>query len=87
MNLLSNILLYLGIGCLEWFLALRRTLACAKGKTLEMISLVFIENLLGLWVLSNFIKESNWFLAISYSVGAAVGAYMVGRKMNKEDKK
>jgi hypothetical protein len=42
-----------------------------------LVSIVFIENLLGLWVLSNFIRTNNWFLALSYSSGAAAGALLV----------
>ncbi len=76
-TLLCNLLLYAGIGCLEWYLALRRTLACARGEKAALVALVFAENLLGLFVLVNFIKESDWFIAIVYSVGAALGALLV----------
>ncbi|MBM4142096.1 MAG: hypothetical protein FJ225_00665 [Lentisphaerae bacterium] len=77
MNLLPTILLYVGVGCGEWYLALRRTLACARGEKAAMVGIVFIENLLGLWVLSNFIRTNNWLLALSYSSGAALGALLV----------
>ncbi len=77
MSLLTSMLLFLIVGCGEWYLALRRTLACARGEKVVLVSIVFIENLLGLWVLSNFIRTNNWFLALSYSSGAAAGALLV----------
>jgi hypothetical protein len=76
MNLLQ-ILLYLGVGCSEWYLALRRTLACARQEKALLVGIVFIENLLGLWVLSSFVRTNNWFLAISYASGASLGALLV----------
>jgi hypothetical protein len=77
MYLLLNIALYLAVGCGEWYLAVRRTLACARGEKGVMVCIVFIENLLGLWVLSNFIRSDNWFLALSYAAGASLGAFLV----------
>lgn len=85
--LLYNLVLYAGIGCLEWYLALRRTLACARGEKATLVSLVFAENLLGLFVLVNFIKESDWFIAIVYSVGAALGALLVSEKEKEFQRK
>jgi hypothetical protein len=77
MNLLLNILLYLAVGCGEWYLAVRRTLACSRGEKGVLVLIVFIENLLGLWVLSNFIRSNNWLLALSYAAGASLGAFLV----------
>jgi hypothetical protein len=77
MNLLLAMILYLTVGCGEWYLALRRTLACARGEKTLLICIVFIENLLGLWVLSNFIRTNNWLLAVCYSAGASAGALIV----------
>jgi hypothetical protein len=77
MNLLPAMILYLGVGCGEWYLALRRTLACARGEKTVLVSIVFIENLLGLWVLSNFVRTNNWLLALSYATGAAAGAVIM----------
>ncbi len=77
MNLLLAMILYLTVGCGEWYLALRRTLACARGEKTVLVSIVFIENLLGLWVLSNFIRTNNWLLAVCYSAGASAGALIV----------
>lgn len=81
MNLLS-LPVYLAVGCLEWYLALRRTLACSRGETALLVSITFIENLLGLWVLSTFIHKDDWMIALSYSTGGALGAWIVA-KMNK----
>jgi hypothetical protein len=77
MSLLPAMVLYLAVGCSEWYLALRRTLACARGEKVVLVSIVFIENLLGLWVLSNFVRTNNWFLALSYALGGAAGALIV----------
>jgi hypothetical protein len=77
MSLLLSMTIYLVVGCGEWYLALRRTLACARGEKVLLVTLVFIENLLGLWVLSNFIRTNNWALALCYSAGASAGALIV----------
>ncbi len=77
MNLLPAMILYLTVGCGEWYLALRRTLACARGEKTVLVTIVFFENLLGLWVLSNFIRTNNWLLALSYATGAAAGALLM----------
>jgi len=77
MSLLLDILIYAAVGCGEWYLALRRTLACARGEKVQLVSLVFIENILGLWVLSNFIRTSNWLLAVCYASGSALGALII----------
>jgi hypothetical protein len=77
MNLLPDILIYLAVGCGEWYLALRRTLACARGEKVLLVCLVFIENILGLWVLSSFIRSSDWLVAICYASGSALGALIV----------
>lgn len=83
MNLLTSMLLYLVVGCGEWYLALRRTLACARGEKAILVSIVFVENLLGLWVLSNFIRTNNWLLAFSYAAGASAGALIIAVKSEK----
>ena len=84
MNLLPAMILYLTVGCGEWYLALRRTLACTRGEKTVLVCIVFIENLLGLWVLSNFIRTNNWLLAVCYSAGASAGALIVA--MNYPEK-
>ena len=80
MNLLLSCLLYLVVGFGEWYLALRRTLACARREKVTLVTIVFFENLLGLWVMSNFVRTNNFWLAIVYSVGASLGALAVGMK-------
>ena len=86
MTLLLDILLYLAVGCGEWYLALRRTLACARGEKVLLVVLVFIENVLGLWVLWNFVRSNNWFLAVSYASGASLGALIVTWRDEKKPK-
>jgi hypothetical protein len=83
MSLLTSMLVYLIVGCGEWYLALRRTLACARGEKVVLVSIVFIENLLGLWVLSNFVRTNNWLLALSYASGASAGALIVAMNSQK----
>ena len=83
-NLLVDGVLYTCVGFLEWYLALRRTLACANGKTSEMVTIVFFENMLGLWVLSNFIRSNDWMIAIVYSLGASLGAWFVHYRTKKK---
>jgi hypothetical protein len=77
MSALLDILLYLSVGCGEWYLALRRTLACARGEKALLVCLVFIENILGLWVLSNFVSTHDWGLALCYASGSALGALLM----------
>jgi lipid-A-disaccharide synthase-like uncharacterized protein len=67
-------LLYLVIGCAEWYLALRRTLASIKKDKITVPIIVFIENVLGLLVLSRFIKNDDWIIAVVYALGAALGS-------------
>lgn len=80
MSLLLTALLYLAVGCGEWYLALRRTLACARGEKALLVFLVFIENLVGLWVLLNFVRTNDWILAVCYAAGGSAGALIVMRK-------
>jgi hypothetical protein len=87
MSLLPAMILYLAVGCGEWYLALRRTLACARGEKVILVCIVFFENLLGLWVLSNFIRTNNWSLALSYSAGASAGALLVAMSGQGESAK
>ena len=72
--LLLKLILYLLIGLIEWWLAMRRTLACVKQEKCLLMILVFIENFIGLAVLQNFINSGDWMLAISYSIGGSLGA-------------
>ena len=77
MSLPLNLLIYAAVGSSEWYLALRRTLACARGERALMVSIVFLENILGLWVLASFVRQSDWLVAVSYSLGGALGAFLV----------
>lgn len=67
-------LAYFAVGVFEWLLATGRTLACIRGMTTIVCSIVFIENLVGLLVLSTFIRSDNWVIALAYSAGAAIGS-------------
>lgn len=84
MSLLLQTFLYLAVGCDEWYLALRRTLACSRGEKKTMVVIVFFENLLGLWVLSSFVRSDNWLLALAYSFGGAAGAILMGLRNDKK---
>ena len=77
MGPILDILIYVSVGCGEWYLALRRTLACARGEKALLVFLVFIENILGLWVLSNFVSTHDWVLALCYASGSALGALLM----------
>jgi len=71
--------LYIGsfaIGAAEWFLALARTVACIQRRPALVCGIVFIENLVGLLVLSIFIRENDWAIALAYSAGAALGSVL-----------
>ncbi|MBM4034092.1 MAG: hypothetical protein FJ291_20255 [Planctomycetes bacterium] len=87
MELLLELLIYMAVGCGEWYLALRRTLACARGEKTTLVVIVFIENLLGLWVLSNFVRSNDWTLAICYAGGASLGALLVALRDQQNNKK
>ena len=80
MSLLLNLLMYAAVGGSEWYLALRRTLACARGERAIMVGIVFLENILGLWVLANFVRDNDWLVAVSYSLGGSMGALLVNFK-------
>jgi uncharacterized protein YebE (UPF0316 family) len=69
-------LLYLAIGCFEWFLALRRTLALVRNQRMLATSIVFIENLVGLLVLSRFVKNDDWVIAVVYAIGSSLGTLL-----------
>ena len=77
MTSLLSLPVYLIIGLVEWYLALRRTLACARGEKKTLFVIVFIENLLSLAVLQNFIENHDFTIAVAYSIGSACGALMV----------
>jgi hypothetical protein len=72
-----SLLVYFLIGAGEWYLALRRTLACARGERTLLCLLVLAENLLSFFVLVQFLKDNNWMIAVAYSIGAAAGSLML----------
>jgi hypothetical protein len=71
-----NLLLYSAVGLAEWWLALGRTLACTRREPVTVGLLVCIENLLGFWVVSNFIKKDDWLIVVAYTLGASFGAVL-----------
>ena len=71
-----SLLVVFGIGVLEWVLATTRTIALIKKKVWIVASICFSENLLALGVLSFFVKSGDWWIAISYSAGAALGSLL-----------
>lgn len=80
--------LYLLVGFVEWFLALRRIRACADGEKGLLVLLVFVENLLGLVVLVSLVRSNDWVVAVVYSLGAALGAITVDcKKKDTESEK
>jgi predicted membrane protein len=80
------VLLYIGVGLVEWAVSLFRILACSKNKRLLLIVLVFIENLLGFFVLSIFIRSNDWWFAVSYSIGGTLGAIIVSCFLKEKPK-
>jgi lipid-A-disaccharide synthase-like uncharacterized protein len=75
---------YLGIGLLEWFLALSRTLFVIRRNKILVPLTVFIENLVGLLVFKNFIEQNDWVIAVCYAFGSAFGSiiplYIIKKK-------
>jgi len=89
MTLHWQVMFALGVGLLEWGLAIRRTIAIARSEAILACCIVFTENLLGLLVLSMFIKQDSWAIACSYSLGAALGTLVVilrSKMVEKENK-
>jgi hypothetical protein len=84
MSLTLVILLSLFAGGTEWLLCIKRTLACVRGDTLTLVSIVIAENALGFMVTYLFIMKEAWFVAVAYTVGAAISTYLT---MRREEKK
>jgi hypothetical protein len=76
MSLLLVIGMSLLAGAVEWYLALRRTLACVRGETLTLVVIVALENGLGFTVTYLFVKTDAWPVALAYTVGAAISTYL-----------
>jgi hypothetical protein len=45
-----------------------------RGEKILLTSIVFVENLLGLFVLSSFVERRDYLIAICYALGSAFGA-------------
>lgn len=80
MSLLLVISMALFAGASEWYLCLRRTLACVRGETLTLVSIVVAENFLGFLVTYLFIMEAAWPVALAYTLGAAFSTYLTMKR-------
>ena len=76
MSLHLVIIFSLLIGAIEWYLALRRTLACMRGEIAILVVIVSIENLLGFGVNYLFNKVDAWPVALPYTLGAGISTYV-----------
>jgi lipid-A-disaccharide synthase-like uncharacterized protein len=90
LTILAVYALYFAVGATEWVLACWRCLALLRKKKALLLSLVFVEQILGLLVLSQFVRQNDWVIAIVYAVGASFGSliplYIEGRKEKKDAK-
>lgn len=69
--------IYFAVGLLEWFLASQRTWSISQGEGVKASLWVLVENLIGFWVLFQFVQNvNNWPMAIAYSVGASLGTLL-----------
>lgn len=84
MSLLLVISMSLFAGGVEWLLCIKRTLACVRGDTLTLVSIVAAENALGFLVTYLFVTKDAWYVALAYTLGAAVSTYLT---MQREEKK
>jgi hypothetical protein len=80
MSLLLDILLYTGIGFLEWFLAMRRFSAMLDLKIYFAPMLVVTESVVGYFVINRFIVSNDWSIVLSASMGAGLGTYVELRR-------
>jgi len=83
LSLLQTILMYLAVGFAEWAIALQRTKYVAQERRVPLILIVFVENVLNLFVLQRLVSSNDWYIIIAYSAGASIGALMVSRKIKK----
>ena len=88
LNLLLLIAGALTVGFIEWWLALRRTLAVIAGNIPWVLGTVFVENYLGFWVSRYVIREDNLLVAnlvyVAYCCGAVVGSLIPLLNRDKE---
>lgn len=81
--------LYACIGCLEWALALARTILTIRHNVVLVPMTVFLETLVAMLVFKNFIISGDWMIAGAYSVGSALGSLipllLMKRKEDRDD--
>lgn len=80
MTLALSILVYCGVGCIEWLLAVVRTVACARRQSNRVALIVFCETVLGLAVLRYLVLGDSWWCVGAYAMGAAIGSWAGTRK-------
>jgi hypothetical protein len=73
---LPLLFLYAFIGCLEWALALTRTIFTIRHNMIVVPLTVFFETLVAMLVFKNFIQTGDWLIACAYSLGSAVGSFL-----------
>jgi hypothetical protein len=71
---LPLLFLYASIGCLEWALALTRTIFTIRHNVVLVPITVFFETLVAMLVFKNFIQTGDWLIACAYSLGSAAGS-------------
>jgi hypothetical protein len=76
---MTNLLLYLTVGAIEWALAIIRIRACVKGQAILASSLVLAETMLGLWVFREF-AAGNDLAGLFYALGGAIGTFLSVKK-------
>jgi hypothetical protein len=87
MNLSLLLPLYAFIGCVEWALALTRTIYTIRENYVVVPLTVFLETLVAMLVFKNFITTGDWLIAGCYSAGSALGSMipMLCTKRKKKD--
>lgn len=75
-----NPLLYVLIGAVEWCLALLRTRAVIDNSRYRAAGIIFVEQVLGLWVLSRLVVSYDWRAVLAYAAGGAIGAMVSVRR-------
>ena len=74
-----DLVLFLGIGALEWGLALKRAQLVIDGRRWAVAVFLFCEQLLGLWVIAAVLvgrETMNLAGVVAYSLGGALAALM-----------
>lgn len=72
--MISLLVLYAFIGFVEWALALTRTIYTIKRNMIVVPITVVLETFVAMMVFKNFILTGNWMIAVSYSMGSALGS-------------